>query len=118
MRLQFFDHEHSILVAQGVASGDSGLAHAELFLVEARVGSVEQAVSMAHLRYLTLHHDLRHVLDPFGMHASVVDVLHLALLVVGSRAHSHPCAIPAVAGVARDDRTVGRSFLAYHDAGA
>ena len=115
---QLFNHEHALGILQLLAAADGGLADAQLPLVDAGVGGVEEGIGVTRLRNLSLDRHARLVGHELGVHTAVVDGCHRVALVGGGGYHVDPRAIPAVARMAGDDRSVGAGFLAHHDAGA
>ena len=115
--LQFFDHEHTVLVLEFTLAGDGCFANTQLLFVHTRIRGIHECVCVACLRNLALYGNLGHVCNPLGVHTAIVDS-HGGVAFVGlGRNHVYPCAIPAIASVAGDDRAIGGCILADHDRG-
>ena len=104
---QFFNHEHSFRVPQGIPSADGSFSHGQLLLIQARISRIQKSVGMFGLRNLSFYGQFCLVVDRFRVHASVVNVHHSVVGKVCCRYYVYPRTVPAVAGVARHDRAVG-----------
>ena len=115
---EFLDHEDALLVAQGVAATDGGLAHGKLLLVEAGIGGVEEAIGVSRLWDGARLDHASDISGRAGVEAVTIDGGDRVALIVAGGGHGHPGAVTGIAGVGGDDRAVGTCLFAHHDAGA
>ena len=92
--LKLLDHKHALVVAQGVAAAVGGLAHGKLALVQAGIGSVEEAERVPCLRNLARALRSVKAFGVFGMHASAIHAHHRVAWIIGRRHLAHPGAVP------------------------
>ncbi len=117
-RLKLFDIEHAVGIHELLAAADRGLAHAQLLLVEAGVGGVDEIEGLAALGHGAFELHLVGAAGEIGMHPALIHVGRRIVAQIRAFHDIYPCAVVAVAGMAGDHRTVGRGLAAHHQARA
>ena len=91
---QFLYHEHTSLVLHSVTATIGGFANAQLMLIQARVGGIQEAVGVLSLRNGSLLLHIGSVIGMLGMHGSLIDAHDSIARIILSRNYVHPGAVP------------------------
>ncbi len=92
--LELLNHEHTLRVAECVATGVCSLSYCQLPLIETGISGVKKAVDVFRLGNLSPFGDSVHAAGIFGMHSAAVYARNGIAGKIGRRRITHPCAIP------------------------
>ena len=87
---EFLDEEHRVLVDEGVRTREGGLAHGQLFLIQAGIACIDIGISMADFRDFAHLPDSGSVALELRVPEALKDFEHVAFPVVRGGFHRNP----------------------------
>ena len=115
---QLLYHKHPRLVLHRIPTAIGSFSYTQLMLVQTRVGSIQIAIGMFHLRNLSLLLHARAVAGMFGVHGSFIYAHDGISWIILLWHDIHPGTVPRVACMTGNHAAVCRRFLSHHNTGA